>query len=97
MSARAALRRVAASAVRPVLQYAKQSEAVRRLLIPMLLRFPPLARLARVLAGRARPAADIHLPVWPGPLPAEYLDLPASSRRALLDLARAAAPLDRPT
>lgn len=79
-----------------MLRRAAQSEALRRLLIPLMLRFPVLKRLARMAAGGQRPPEDIHLPVWAGPLPAVYLDLPASSRQALLDLARAATPPDRP-
>ena len=97
MSARNLLPGAFGKLVRPLLRRAAHSEAVRRLLIPALLRFPILKRIARIATGAGqRPAADIHLPVWAGPLPAVYLDLPASSRQALLDLARAATPTDRP-
>jgi len=82
--------RAIGAVARPVLRRARQSELLRRLLVPLLLRFPALQRLARLArGGAARPRADIHIPAWSGPLPAEYLDLPESSRRVLLDLARA--------
>lgn len=75
---------------------AKRSENVRRALIPVLLHFPRLrARLASLdspFIGHTPPASDIDHPDWPTPLPAEYLQLPASARRVLLDLARAGQP-----
>lgn len=83
------VRRAVRALARPVLHRAKQSQLLRRLLVPLLLRFPALKRLARLAVTPARPPADIHCADWPGPLPAEYLDMPESSRRILLDLARA--------
>lgn len=68
----------------------KGSEALRRVVVPLMLRFPRLRRrlvaLANVSAASTR---DITHPDWPAPLPAAYLHLPPATRKVLLDLARA--------
>ena len=93
-SARAILRRN--GWIRILAGRAKRNESVRRALLPMLARFPHLrARLAALdspFIGHDAPAGDIDHPDWPAPLPAEYLSLPASARKVLIDLARAAQP-----
>lgn len=66
----------------------KNSNATRRLIMPFVLRFPTLP--GRLAAVAQRFAKDIAHPDWPAPLPAAYLRLPQSSRKVLLDLARAA-------
>lgn len=66
----------------------KNSNATRRLIMPFVLRFPTLPGRLAALAQRF--AKDIAHRDWPAPLPAAYLRMPQSSRKALLDLARAA-------
>lgn len=83
MSRRQVKRMIKALAAR-----AKRSEAVRRVLVPVMARFPGLRR--RLAALAQGPAKDIAHPDWPAPLPAEYLHLPLSARKVLLDLAKAA-------
>jgi glycosyltransferase involved in cell wall biosynthesis len=69
----------------------KRSEALRRILVPLMMRFPPLRRRLVALAnGTYGPAGDITHPDWPAPLPAAYLQMPVATRKILLDLARAA-------
>jgi hypothetical protein len=74
---------------------AKQKESLRRIVLPVLARFPRLnAHLANVIRNPygvhiERPSGDITHPDWPGLLPAEYLNMSLSSRKVLLDLARA--------
>jgi ribosomal 50S subunit-associated protein YjgA (DUF615 family) len=67
---------------------ARGSETVRRALMPLMIRFPSLRRRLAALAQRR--VRDIVHPDWPAPLPAAYLHLPLSTRKVLLDLARAA-------
>lgn len=67
---------------------ARSSETVRRALVPLMIRFPSLRRRLAALAQRG--VRDIVHPDWPAPLPAAYLHLPLSTRKVLLDLARAA-------
>lgn len=67
---------------------AKNSQALRRVLMPLLVHFPSLPRRLMTLAQRF--AKDVHHPDWPRPLPAAYLRLPLPTRKVLLDLARAA-------
>jgi SAM-dependent methyltransferase len=71
----------------------KNNSLARRIALPLLDRFPALRRPMRHVMGSGAP----HIPVsskpladWPGPLPEEYLHMPQSSRKVLLDLARAA-------
>jgi glycosyltransferase involved in cell wall biosynthesis len=66
----------------------KNSNALRRVLMPLLIRYPAVLGRAVTLAQRF--AKDITHPDWPGPLPAAYLHLPLATRKVLLDLARAA-------
>jgi SAM-dependent methyltransferase len=74
---------------------AKQNESLRRVLLPVLARFPRLnAHLANVVRNPygvhfEQSSGDITHPDWPGLLPAEYLNMSPSSRKVLLDLARA--------
>lgn len=73
--------------VKRIADRAKQNNALRRVLIPLLTRFPGLRRrIAMLRQGRER---DIVHPDWPAPLPAVYLRLPLPTRKILLDLARA--------
>jgi hypothetical protein len=74
----------------------KHSNWARRIVFPLLQRFPhlqgPLRRLSEGAApARAVSAADLA-PDWPGPLPADYVKLPEAARKVLLDLARADTP-----
>jgi glycosyltransferase involved in cell wall biosynthesis len=73
---------------------AKDSQALRRVIMPLVVRFPTLLRRLMTLGRRF--ARDVAHPDWPGPLPAEYLRLPLASRKVLLDLARAAGDPARP-
>lgn len=80
--------------VRGWLRRTKNSTWARRIALPLLKRFPQLrAPLIRLMEGGsldpAPPAGDVVLPDWDGPLPAEYLQMTALSRKILLDLARA--------
>lgn len=86
------------SLVRRLAARAKQSDTVRRIAIPLLIRFPRLrSGLARLrVLSRSAPSGDIRHPDWPAPLPAEYLNMPASERRVLLDLARSGEPPSHP-
>lgn len=66
----------------------------RKMAIPVLRRIPHVdARMRRVMypdgppAPEAPPNNDLHLPIWPAPLPAEFAQLPLTARKALLDLA----------
>ena len=71
----------------------KNSTAARRIVMPLLRRFPALKPLLLRLVGAATPPVSVSskpLGDWPGPLPEEYLHMPQSSRKVLLDLARAA-------
>jgi len=76
-----------------VAQGAKSSETVRRLVIPVLQRFPALRvrvqNLSRPPQQAAAGSGELTLPDWPHPLPPDYLNMPESARRVLLDLARA--------
>lgn len=75
----------------------KRSEALRRILVPLMMRFPPLRRRLVALAnGTYGPAGDITHPDWPAPLPAAYLQMPLATRKILLDLARAAQSMPAP-
>ena len=75
------------------LRQSKEKTWIRRIALPLLHRFPqlraPLRRLAGIATPPPPPTGDIMLPDWPAPLPAEYLTMPASTRKVLLDLARA--------
>ena len=66
---------------------AKKSRALRRVLMPLLVRFPALPR--RLFGLTQRFAGDIAHADWPSPLPAAYLHLPVPTRKVLLDLAGA--------
>jgi len=66
----------------------KRSEALRRILVPLMMRFPPLRRRLVALAnGTYGPSGEITHPDWPAPLPAAYLQMPLATRKILLDLA----------
>lgn len=75
-----------------LLARAKRNEMARRIAIPLLYRFPKLKQVLRrylgPVAAEAAPSGNIELPCWPDPLPAEFLQMPHSSRKVLLDLAR---------
>jgi glycosyltransferase involved in cell wall biosynthesis len=71
----------------------KRSETLRRIVVPLMMRFPPLRRRLVALAnGTYGPSGDITHPDWPAPLPAAYLQMPLATRKILLDLARTAQP-----
>ena len=74
--------------LRRVLLRTTRSERLRRLLVPILLRHPPLARRVSATLQAARQAAPLE--VAPGiEVPAELRGLPASVRSVLGDLQRA--------
>lgn len=79
--------------VRGWLRRTKNSTWARRIVLPLLNRFPqlrePLRRLAEgVSPVSPLPSPDVFLPDWHGPLPAEYLNMTTLGRKVLLDLAR---------
>jgi hypothetical protein len=74
--------------VRRALLRATQIEPLRRLLIPILLRYPPLARRVSTTLQAARQATPLE--IAPGiEVPPELRGLPASVRTVLDDLQRA--------
>lgn len=86
-------RKLAGRGVRSVMRKAANLQWARKIVLPAMQRHPQLNVALRRVAGTLPPPAptvDLILPEWPGPLPAEYLMMPASSRAVLLDLARAA-------
>lgn len=75
--------------VRRIVQRLTRNESLRRLLIPLLLRFPALnRRVAMSLATIKQPAPE---PLPPGvePVPDDLRAYPASVRKVLVDLQRA--------
>lgn len=73
------------------MRHAARLPWARRLVIPAMQRYPAFGTAVRRLAGTTPPAAplvDLIRPEWPGPLPAEYMMMPAATRAVLLDLAR---------
>jgi glycosyltransferase involved in cell wall biosynthesis len=85
------------SLIRRLAVQVKRSEALRRILVPFMMRFPPLRRRLVALAnGTYGPAGDITHPDWPAPLPAAYLQMPLATRKVLLDLARVAQSVPAP-
>jgi hypothetical protein len=82
--------------MKDLLRRIKHSNWARRIVFPLLQRFPqlqgPLRRLSEGAAPtRAVPAAEPP-PDWSGPLPADYANLPEAARKVLLDLARPGTP-----
>jgi FkbM family methyltransferase len=74
--------------LRRVLLRTTRSQPLRRLLVPILLRHPPLARRVSATLQAARQTAPLE--VAPGiEVPAELRGLPASVRSVLADLQRA--------
>jgi FkbM family methyltransferase len=72
-----------------------RSEKLRRVLIPILLRYPPLGRRVSAMLQAARHAAPLE--IAPGvEVPAELRGLPASVRSVLGDLQRARGPQREP-
>jgi len=87
------MRIAAAALLRAWLRRIKHSTWARRIVFPLLQRFPflqgPLRRLSEG-APRVRPLSSAGLaPEWTGPLPDEYAHMSESARAVLLDLARA--------
>lgn len=82
----------AKTALKNALRRAKNSSLARRIVLPVLYRYPQLwGPLRRLAAGKgAAPAlsAAALAPDWSGPLPSEFSSLPISARKVLLDLAR---------
>jgi FkbM family methyltransferase len=81
------------------MRHAARIQWLRKIVLPAMQRNPGLNGRLRRLAGiTPTPAAappetgELFLPEWPGPLPIEYLMMPASSRAVLLDLARGGLP-----
>jgi hypothetical protein len=74
----------------------KHSNWARRIVFPLLQRFPHLQGPLRRLSEGAAPVPSVPAaalaPDWSGPLPADYANMPEAARKVLLDLARAAAP-----
>ena len=74
------------------LRRTKNSTLARRIVLPVLYRYPQLwGPLRRLAEGKAAPSARLTAglaPDWPGPLPAEFASMPVSARKVLLDLAR---------
>ena len=75
------------------LRRAKNSKLARRIVLPVLYRYPQLwGPLRRLAEGETAPpplCAAALAPDWPGALPAEFASVPVSVRKVLLDLARA--------
>jgi len=75
------------------LRLAKNSGLARRMVLPVLYRYPqlwgPLRRLAEGETAPVALSAAALAPGWSGPLPAEFASMPVSARKVLLDLARA--------
>ena len=75
------------------LRHAKNSSLARRIVLPVLYRYPqlwgPLRRLAEGETASPTLSTAALAPDWPGPLPAEFANMPVSARKVLLDLARA--------
>jgi len=74
------------------LRRAKSSSLARRIVLPVLYRYPqlwgPLRRLAEGEAARPALSAAALAPHWHAPLPPEFAAMPVSARKVLLDLAR---------
>jgi hypothetical protein len=91
----AALRAPGAAASRGLkgwLRRAKNSSLARRIVLPVLYRYPqlwgPLRRLTEGEVARPALSATLLAPDWSGPLPREFASMPVSARKVLLDLAR---------
>lgn len=85
-------RAAARTAIKGVLRRAKNSSLARRIVLPVLYRYPqlwgPLRRLAEGKAATPVLPAAALAPDWAGPLPPEFAGMPVSERKVLLDLAR---------
>jgi hypothetical protein len=91
----AALRAPSSAAKRGLmgwLRRAKNSSLARRIVLPVLYRYPQLwGPLRRLAEGKATPPSLSTVQLasdWTGPLPAEFASMPVSARKVLLDLAR---------
>ncbi len=91
----AALRRPRAAAIKGLkdcLRRAKSSNLARRIVLPVLYRYPQFwGTLRRMAEGKlANPGLSgaTLAPDWSRPLPPEFARMPASARKVLLDLAR---------
>lgn len=78
------------------LRRAKNSSLARRIVLPVLYRYPqlwgPLRRLAEGKAEAPVRSTTGLAPDWAGPLPPEFASMPVSARKVLLDLARRGKP-----
>ena len=78
--------------LKELLRRAKSNSLARKIVLPVLYRYPqlwgPLRRLAEGKTGRRTAPAAALAPGWSGPLPAEFGSMPASARKVLLDLAQ---------
>lgn len=78
--------------VKSALRLAKNSSLARRIVLPVLYRYPqlwgPLRRLADGKTATPALSATVLASDWAGPLPPEFASLPVSARKVLLDLAR---------
>lgn len=74
------------------LRRAKNSSLARRIVLPVLYRYPQLwGPLRRLAEGKLAPpplSPAALAPDWSGPLPPEFASMPVSARKVLLDLAR---------
>jgi len=79
-----------------LLRRIKHSSWARRIVFPLLERFPQLQGPLRRLSEGAAPARTVPVAAmpadWSGPLPADYANLPEAARKVLLDLARPGTP-----
>lgn len=85
-------RAAASKGLKDWLRRAKNSNLARRIVLPVLYRYPQFwGTLRRLAEGKlTQPALSnaILAPDWSGPLPPEFARLPVSARKVLLDLAR---------
>lgn len=79
--------------VRGWLRRIKHSNWARRIVFPLLQRFPqlmgPLRRLSEGAASARTMGGTNFVPDWDGPLPPDYVNMPELTRKVLLDLVRA--------
>lgn len=85
-------RAAASKGLKDWLRRAKNSNIARRIVLPLLYRYPQFwGTLRRLAEGKmSKPALSnaVLAPDWPGPLPPEFARMPVSARKVLLDLAR---------
>lgn len=85
-------RSAAIKGLKDCLRRAKSSNLARRIVLPVLYRYPQFWGMLRRLAeGKLTSPAlsnTVLAPDWSDPLPLDFARMPVSARKVLLDLAR---------